>query len=120
VITGSLANEHSRVCSAAETDKGSTEIFASNSEKSGSGHGSRVAARRKRDGWVWSRRLCGSVRANLVVKSNSRETHFRVVLVYKLLVTLSLLELGPVIFGGTEAIVSYFRAQTSCHKLHLH
>jgi len=40
-------------------------------------------------------------RANLVVKSNSRETHFRVVLVYKLLVTMSLLELGPVIFGGT-------------------
>jgi len=28
-------------------------------------------------------------RANLVVKSNSRETHFRVVLVYKLLVTMS-------------------------------
>ena len=53
-------------------------------------------------------------------KSNSRETHFRVVLVYKLLVTMSLLELGPVIFGSTEAIISYFRAQTSCHKLHLH
>ena len=34
---------------------GSTEIFASNSEKSGSGHESRG---RKRDGWVWSRRLC--------------------------------------------------------------
>ena len=58
-------------------------------------------------------------RANLVVKSNSRETHFRVVLVYKLLATMSLLELGPVIFGGTEAIISYFRVQTSCHKLRL-
>ena len=33
------------------------------------------------------------------------------VLVYKLLVTMSLLELGPVIFGSTEAIISYFRAQ---------
>jgi len=42
------------------------------------------------------------VHANLAVKSNSRETHVRVVLVYKLLVTMSLLELGPVIFGGTE------------------
>ena len=61
-------------------DKGSTEIFASNSEKSGSGHGSHVAASAM--GGCGHRGMCTYVslsaacaRANLVVKSNSRETH---------------------------------------------
>ena len=63
---------------------GSTEIFASNSEKSGSGHGSHVAASAMGGcghggyGYVRYRQRA---RANLVVKSNSRATHFRVVLV---------------------------------------
>jgi len=75
----------------------------------------------KCDGWVWSQRSCdtiGSVHANLVVKSNSRETYVRVVLAYKLLVTMSLLELGPVIFGGTEAIISYLPQAASALGLH--
>ena len=98
---------------------GSTEIFASNSEKSEGGHGSHVAASAM--GGCGHR---GHATLSVVCarkfggKSNSRESHFRVVLVYKLLVTMSLLELGPVIFGGTEAIISYFRAHrllaTSC------
>jgi len=54
-----------------------TEVVAA-SAMGGCGHGGyvyvRVTIARQR------------TRANLVVKSNSRETHFRVVLVYKLLV----------------------------------